>query len=98
MENSPFIPTAENALDYFNRLAVADKTIALLRKQLASAELLSAANLGVLPVVFARSAAIGSGDILAQYGALEGAARTAFFQKHKDAIWAAKEATTGTVE
>ena len=90
MENSPFIPTAENALDYFNRLAVADKTIALLRKQLASAELLSAANLGVLPVVFAPAAS--SGDVAETYANMPpGPARMAFYARHADRLWAKVE-------
>ena len=38
-------------------------------------------------------AIIGQGDdVLAQYEALSGKEKTAFFKKHKDAIWAAKEA------
>jgi hypothetical protein len=90
MENSPFIPTAENALDYFNRLAVADKTIALLRKQLASAELLSAANLGVMPIQFAPAAP--SGDVAETYANMPpGPARMAFYARHADRLWAKVE-------
>ena len=40
METKPFVPSAACALEYFNKLTVANASIALLRKQLASAELL----------------------------------------------------------
>jgi hypothetical protein len=95
--DTPFIPNAENALDYFNKLNVANTTIALLRKQLASAELLSAANLGVLPILFTPTDS--SVDALTTYNQMEpGAAKTQFYARNSARIWAAKEAATGTVE
>ena len=78
--------------DYNAKLTSKDNELAALSVKLASAENLSAAKLGVLPVVFTPAASTAPGDILAQYRALEGAARTAFFQKHKDAIWKAYDA------
>jgi len=74
-----------------------DGEIAALKTKLASAEQLSAANLGVLPVVHASApTAPTAGNILAQYSALTGAARTAFFEKNKDAIWKAHDADMQT--
>ena len=78
--------------DYNAKLTSKDNELAALSVKLASAENLSAAKLGVLPVVFTPAASTAPGDILAQYRALEGAARTAFFQKNKDAIWKAYDA------
>lgn len=78
--------------DYNAKLTSKDNELAALSVKLASAENLSAAKLGVLPVVFTPAATTAPGDILAQYRALEGAARTAFFQKNKDAIWKAYDA------
>jgi ATP-dependent protease ClpP protease subunit len=78
--------------DYNAKLTSKDNELAALSVKLASAENLSAAKLGVLPVVFTPAATTALGDILGQYRALEGAARTAFFQKHKDAIWKAYDA------
>ena len=78
--------------DYNAKLTSKDNELAALSIKLASAENLSAAKLGVLPVVFTPAATTAPGDILAQYRALEGAARTAFFQKNKDAIWKAYDA------
>jgi len=75
--------------DYNAKLTSKDNELAALSVKLASAENLSAAKLGVLPVVFTPAATTAPGDILGQYRALEGAARTAFFQKNKDAIWKA---------
>jgi hypothetical protein len=86
---------AINALraDFNARIASKENEIADLGKKLASAENLSAANLGVLPVVHnAAPDAPTAGDTLAQYRALEGTAKTAFFQKHSDAIWKAYDA------
>ncbi len=93
MQTQPFVPTAENALDYFNRLAVADKTIALLRKQLASAELLSAANLGVLPILFTPGGTTGSGDVAETYANMPaGPEKTAYYARHASRLWAKAEA------
>ena len=78
--------------DFNAKLTSKDNELAALSVKLASAENLSAAKLGVLPVVFTPAASTAPGDILAQYRALEGAARTAFFQKNKDAIWKAYDA------
>ena len=78
--------------DFNAKLTSKDNELAALSVKLASAENLSAAKLGVLPVVFTPAATTAPGDILAQYRALEGAARTAFFQKNKDAIWKAYDA------
>ena len=78
--------------DYNAKLTSKDNELAALSVKLASAENLSAAKLGVLPVVFTPAATTALGDILGQYRALEGAARTAFFQKNKDAIWKAYDA------
>jgi hypothetical protein len=99
MENPAFIPSAANALDYFNRLNVANTTIALLRKQLASAELLSAANLGVLPILFTPGGATGSGDVAETYANMPaGPARTAFYARHSSLLWAKAEANGGAAE
>ena len=78
--------------DYNAKLTSKDNELSALSVKLARAENLSAAKLGVLPVVFTPAASTAPGDILAQYRALEGAARTAFFQKNKDAIWKAYDA------
>ena len=97
MEIKPFVPSAANALEYFNKLTVANASIALLRKQLASAELLSAANLGVMPIQVTPTDS--SVDALTTYNQMEpGAAKSAYYARNSAKIWAAKEATTGTVE
>ena len=78
--------------DYNAKLTSKDNELAALSVKLASAENLSAAKLGVLPVVFTPAASTAPGDVLAKYRALEGAARAEFFQKNKDAIWKAYDA------
>lgn len=87
---------AVNALraDFNARLAAKENENLALAKSLASAEQLSAANLGVLPILHAAQPVENAGDVLAKYRALEGVSKTAFFQANKDAIWKAYDAET----
>ncbi|MBC7368901.1 MAG: hypothetical protein H7343_19170 [Undibacterium sp.] len=72
--------------EFSARLIEREATIKDLRGKLATAELLSAANLGVPPI---HIAPYGGGDVLATYNNLTGSARAAYFAKHEKAIWAA---------
>ena len=83
-----------NALraDFNTRLAAKDNELSALAQKLAAAETMSAANLGVPPIVHGAASSENSADVLAQYKALEGTAKTAFFQKHNAAIWKAYDA------
>ena len=100
MQTQPFVPTAENALDYFNKLNVAQTEITRLKAALAIAEANSAAKLGVPPIDFYSSRSTNAGvDALTVYNSMEpGRAKTEWYARNSAAIWAAKEAATGTVE
>ena len=90
MHTQPFVPSAQNALEFFTKLNAATAEIALLKSQLRSAELLSAANLGVHPVEFTQATV--SGDVAAVYaGMMAGPEKTAFYRKHAARIWAKVE-------
>jgi ATP-dependent protease ClpP protease subunit len=65
-----------------------DLEIATLGLKLAEAEKLSAAKLGVAPV--AVIATDETADVLAQYNALTGDAKSNYYAKNKEAIWKAK--------
>lgn len=87
---------AANALraDFNAKLASKDNEIGVLTNKLASAETLSAANLGVLPIIHAPIASEEARSVLDQYRNLTGTARIAFFEKNKDAIWKAYDDET----
>lgn len=58
-----------------------------LKSKLTESEKLSAANLGVKPVT--TTPAASKDDVLTQYQALTGDAKSKFYAEHKDEIWAA---------
>ena len=92
MQTQPFVASAENALNYFNALNVAQSEIARLKAALAKAEMNSAARLGVPPVDIYQANASVSGDVAAVYaGMMAGPEKTAFYRKHAARLWAKVE-------
>jgi hypothetical protein len=94
------IPSAQNFADLTGRLNVAQNEITRLKAALAIAEANSACKLGVPPLDFYSSRPTNAGvDALTVYNSMEpGRAKTEFYARNSARIWAAKEATTGTVE
>ncbi|MBC7367324.1 MAG: hypothetical protein H7343_11035 [Undibacterium sp.] len=72
--------------EFSARLIERENTIKDLRGKLATAELLSAANLGVPPIHVTN---FEGGNVMEVYNGLTGKARAAYFAKHEKAIWAA---------
>jgi hypothetical protein len=94
------IPSAQNFVELNGRLNTATAEIVRLRAALAIAEANSAAKLGVPPIDFTSSRPTNAGvDALTVYNSMEpGRAKTEWYARNSAAIWAAKEAATGTVE
>ena len=94
------ISSAQSFADLTGRYNAAQNEITRLRAALAIAEANSACKLGVPPIDFYSSRPTNAGvDALTVYNSMEASpAKTAYYRANQSAIWAAKEATTGTVE